>query len=76
MIAAILTFLLMGILAVAVVGVALAVIGTAISLAFGIAMFLLFKVLPLAIVGYVVMRVIAPKQNRQLSDADRKWLES
>jgi hypothetical protein len=76
MIAAVLTFLVMGVIAIAVAGVVLAVVGAALGLAIGIGFFLLFKVLPLMLVGYVVMRLIAPKQTKQLSDADRKWLES
>jgi hypothetical protein len=76
MISAVLTFLVMGVIAIAVAGVVLAVVGAALGLALGIGFFLLFKVLPLMIVGYVVMRIIAPKSTKQLSEADRKWLES
>ena len=67
MISALLTFLLVGIVAVAVLGVVLAVVGVAVGL--------LFKIIPLMIVGYVVMRLLAPKR-KQLSAEDRKWLES
>jgi predicted phage tail protein len=77
MLSAILTFLVMGVIAIAVAGVVLAVVGAALGLAIGIGFFLLFKVLPLMLVGYVVMRLIAPKASKhQLSEADRKWLES
>ena len=76
MISAILTFLVMGVVAIAVAGVVLAVVGAALGLAIGIGFFLLFKVLPLMLVGYVVMRLVAPKSTKQLSEADRKWLES
>ncbi len=77
MISAILTFLVMGVIAIAVAGVVLAVVGAALGLAIGIGFFLLFKVLPLLLVGYVVMKLIAPKSSKpQLSEADRKWLES
>jgi hypothetical protein len=75
MISAILTFIVMGVIAIAVAGVVLAVVGAAIGMAVGLGFFLLFKVLPLMLVGYVVMRLIAPKTKR-LSEADRKWLES
>ena len=57
-------------------GVVLAVVGAALGLAIGLGFFLLFKVLPLMLVGYVVMRLVAPKSTKQLSEADRKWLES
>lgn len=66
-----LTFLLVGLVALVVVGVALSVIGAAL----GLAMFLLFKVAPIVLVGYVVLRLIKPKR-KQISDADRRWLES
>lgn len=77
MLSAILTFLVMGVIAIAVAGVVLAVVGAALGIAIGVGMFLLFKVVPLLLVGYVVVRLIAPKAAKnQLSDADRKWLES
>ncbi|MEX1183003.1 MAG: hypothetical protein WEF86_07185 [Gemmatimonadota bacterium] len=41
----------------------------------GVAFTLLFKVAPILLVGYVVLRLLAPKQKR-LSAEDRKWLES
>lgn len=32
---------------------------------------------PLVIVGWVVYKIVAPKKHeRQISEADRKWLES
>jgi hypothetical protein len=71
MLSTLLTFFIVGIVAVLVLGVALSVIG----LAMGLAGFLLFKVLPLVAIGYVVMRLLAPRQKR-LSSEDRKWLES
>jgi len=71
MLTTILTFLLVGVVAVAVLGVVLSVIGVAI----GLAGFLLFKVLPLVAIGYVAVRLLAPKQKR-LSAEDRKWLDS
>ena len=71
MISTLLTFLVVGIVAVLVLGVALSVIGAAL----GLAGFLLFKVLPLVAIGYVVVRLLAPR-HKQLSAEDRKWLES
>lgn len=71
MISTLLTFLIVGIVGVLVLGVVLSVVG----LALGLAGFLLFKVLPLVAIGYVVMRLLAPRQ-KQLSAEDRKWLES
>ena len=45
------------------------------SIGFGLASFLLFKVAPIALLGYVVLRLIAPRKRKELSEADRKWLE-
>jgi hypothetical protein len=70
MLATLLTFFVVGIVAVAVLGVVLSVIGVAI----GLASFLIFKVLPLVAIGYVAVRLLAPKQKR-LSAEDRKWLD-
>ncbi len=71
MISSLLTFLLVGLVAVFVIGVVLSVVGAAV----GIAAFLLFKVLPIVLIGYVVLRLVSPKRKR-LSDTDRRWLES
>jgi hypothetical protein len=65
----------MGVLAIAAVGVVLALVGAVLGLAVGLGFFLLFKVLPVMLVGYVVVRLLAPKQ-KTLSAEDRKWLES
>ena len=72
MISTLLTFLVVGVVAVAVLGVVLSVVG----MVFGLAGLLLFKVLPLVAVGYVVMRLLAPRRPKELSAEDRKWLES
>lgn len=72
MISTLLTFLVVGVVAVAVLGVVLSVVG----MVFGLAGLLLFKVLPLVAVGYVIMRLLAPRRPKELSAEDRKWLES
>lgn len=67
MFSTLLTLLLIGIAAMVVLSVVGAVLGFAVGL--------LFKLLPLLLVGYIVVRLLAPKP-RQLSAEDRKWLES
>jgi hypothetical protein len=67
MISTLLTLLVVGVLALAVLGIVFMILGVA----FG----LLFKLLPLILIGYIVLRLLAPRQ-RKLSEADRKWLES
>jgi uncharacterized membrane protein len=67
MISTLITLLLVGIVALVVLGVVGAIIGLAVGL--------LFKLLPILIVGYLVVRFLAPKQKK-LSAADKQWLES
>lgn len=75
MISSILTYLIIGLIAVVGISIGLAVLGTVFGLALGLAKFLLFTVGPILLVGYVVMRLLAPKSKR-LSKAERDWLES
>ncbi len=75
MISALLTLFAIGLVTLLVVGVLLAVAGTVFSIGFGLASFLLFKVAPIALLGYVVLRLITRRKRKELSEADRKWLE-
>lgn len=69
-------YLLVGFVAVLVAGVVLSVVGAVFGIALGLAGLLLFKVAPIVLVGYLVVRLLGPKKKKRLSDADRKWLES
>jgi hypothetical protein len=75
MITSILTYLIVGLIAVVGISVALAVLGLVFGLALGLAKFLLFTVGPILLLGYVVVRLMAPK-SRRLSRAEQDWLES
>lgn len=76
MLGALLTLLVMGIVGVVMIGVVLAVIGTILSITFGIVGFLLFKVAPLLLVGWIVAKVIGRSRSRnQIASSDRKWLD-
>jgi archaellum biogenesis protein FlaJ (TadC family) len=70
MISSLLTYLVVGFLAIVVLGLTLSAVGVAIGL--------LVKVLPLVLIGYVAVKVFGPKhrQQKEISEADRKWLES
>jgi hypothetical protein len=71
-----LTFLLVGVVTLVVAGMVLAVVGTVFSLTLGLAGFLLFKVAPVLLIGWVIVKLIERKRHgSQLSDADRRWLE-
>lgn len=75
MIGALVSFFLIGLVALVVLGIVLAVVGTVFSLAAALAGFILFKVAPIVLVGYIVVRLFRSRRPR-LSAADRKWLES
>lgn len=75
MFGSLLTFLLVGLVALVALGVGLAVVGALFGIAVGIASFLLFKVAPIVLIGYVVVRLLRPRR-KQISAEDRKWLES
>ncbi len=75
MIGTLLTFFAVGLVTLVVAGVALAILGTVLSLGLGLAAFLLFKVAPILLVGWVVLKVIERKRGGTLSAADQRWLE-
>lgn len=75
MISSILSYLIIGLVVLVGITLGLAVLGVVFGLALGLAKFLLFTVGPILLVGYVVMRLLAPRSKR-LSRAEREWLES
>ena len=77
MIGSLLTFFLVGLVTLVVAGIVLAVVGTVFSLTLGLAAFLLFKVAPILLVGWIAVKVFEKVKRRdEISEADRKWLES
>ena len=75
MIGTLLTFFAVGLVTLVVAGIALSIVGSVLSLGFGLAAFLLFKVAPVLLVGWVVLKVIDKKRGGSLSAADQRWLE-
>ena len=76
MIGTLLTFFAVGLITLIVAGIVLSIVGTVFSLTFGLATFLLFKVAPVLLVGWIVIKVIEKVRGKgALSSADRKWLE-
>jgi hypothetical protein len=76
MLGSLLTFFAVGLVTLLVAGVVLGVVGVVFSLTFGLATFLLFKVAPILLVGWIVVKVLAKSRSRgALSDADRRWLD-
>jgi hypothetical protein len=71
MLATLLTLFLVGFVSLVAIGIVLAVVGAMVGLAFT----LLFKVAPILLVGYLVVRFMRPKP-KQLSVEDQEWLNS
>jgi hypothetical protein len=78
MLSALLTLLVLGVVGVVMVGVIFAILGLVISVTFGIVGFLLFKVAPVLLVGWVVLKLVerSRSSHRQIGRADQKWLDS
>jgi len=75
MLGTLLTFFAVGLLTLIVAGVVLAVVGSMIGLVGSLAAFLLFKVAPIMLVGWVVVKLLDRRSSGRLSSADRRWLE-
>ncbi|MEX2472642.1 MAG: hypothetical protein WEA34_10705 [Gemmatimonadota bacterium] len=76
MLGSLLTFFAVGLITLVVAGLVLGLIGVVFSLTFGLASFLLFKVAPVLLVGWVVVKLIDKSRGGDaLSDSDRRWLE-
>ena len=76
MIGSLLTFFAVGLATIIAAGLVLGVVGVVFSLTFGLATFLLFKVAPILLVGWVVVKVFEKSRGGgSLSEADRRWLE-
>lgn len=76
MLGALLTLLVMGIAGVVAIGVIMAVLGMVLSITFGLVGFLLFKVAPLLLIGWVVFKLVGRSRHRaQISAADQRWLD-
>lgn len=76
MIGSLLTFFAVGLATILVAGVVLSVIGVVFSLTLGLASFLLFKVAPVLLVGWLVVKILEKSRGGDsLSAADRRWLD-
>lgn len=77
MLGSLLTLLIAGLVGVVAIGVVLAIAGTLFSITFGLIGFLLFKVAPILLVGWVVLKLVERGRNgRRISAADQRWLDS
>lgn len=75
MIASLLTFLAVGLVSVVAVWIVLSVVGSVLGLALGLAGFLIFKVAPVMLLGWVVLKLVSKiRRGGALASADRRWL--
>ena len=75
MIGSLLTFFAVGLVTIIAAIVVLSVVGAVIGLVGSLAAFLLFKVAPVMLVGWVVLKLLDRRSGKELSAADRRWLE-
>ena len=76
MIGSLLTFFAVGLVTLLVAGVVLGIVGVVFSLTFGLATFLLFKVAPILLVGWIVVKLFDKSRGgSSLSPSDRRWLD-
>ena len=77
MLGALLTLLMVGVVGVVMIGAVMALVGMLVSVTFGIIGFLLFKVAPLVLVGWLVMKAVGrARSHPRISQADQRWLDS
>ncbi len=77
MLGALLTLFAFGIVGLVVISLVMALIGIFFSITFGIVGFLLFKVAPLLLIGWLVLKLVNRSRNRRrISAADQRWLDS
>jgi len=76
MIGSLLTFFAVGLITIVVAGIALGIVGAVFSLTIGLTSFLLFKVAPILLIGWIVVKVFEKSRGGgSLSEADRRWLD-
>lgn len=77
MLGMLITLFVFGLVGMVLLSVLFAVVGTVFSVAFGVAGFLLFKVAPVLLVGWLALKLFERSRGgRRISAADRRWLDS
>lgn len=75
MLGSLLTFFAVGLVTIIAAVLVLGVVGSVLGLVGSLAGFLLFKVAPIMLVGWVVVKLLDRRKRGRLSAADRRWLE-
>ncbi len=77
MLGTLITLLIAGFVGILAISLILTILGAILSLTFGIVGFLLFKVAPVLLIGWVVLKLVDRSRNRsRISAADQRWLDS
>jgi FtsH-binding integral membrane protein len=77
MLGTLITLLIAGLVGLILISVVLAILGIILSVTFGLVGFLLFKVAPILLVGWVILKLVdRSRTRRQISAADQRWLDS
>ena len=77
MLGTLLTLLIAGLVGLVAISVILAIVGGLLSITFGLVGFLLFKVAPILLVGWVILKLVdRGRGRRRISAADQRWLDS
>lgn len=77
MLSTLLTLFVLGIAGLVVFSVVMAIVGIVLSVTFGLVGFLLFKVAPVLLVGWLVLKLVdRTRDRRRISSADQQWLDS
>ena len=77
MLGTLITLFFAGLIGIVAISVIFAIIGGLLSLTFGLVGFLLLKVAPVLLVGWLVLKLVDRGRNRRrISAADQRWLDS
>lgn len=76
MLGTLVTVFTVGLITLVLAGVALWIVGALFSITFGVVGFLLFKVAPILLVGWLVLKFFdrSKEGGDRLSSSDRRWL--
>ncbi len=75
MISTLLTFFAVGVATLIAAGLVFSLLGVLFSLSFGLAKLLLFKIAPVMLVGWVILKLVDRARNRSFkSSSDHRWL--
>jgi hypothetical protein len=77
MLGTLIALLIAGFIGLIAISLVLSIVGALLSVTFGVVGFLLFKVAPLLLIGWIVLKLVdRGRGRRRISAADQRWLDS